>query len=281
MSWSKALTPLSAALLFTLSPASLLAQSSDEEEVDEGPITDETREGVSHPDRRDPLLSRVNELDQRAQEAFARGDYEGALNSQRAAQALIPASPRLFNMAACEERLEHHERAIELYEQFVASPDAPQSRRDQARERVSQLRELIVEERLEQERAEAAANAAPREGADESDGLAPGAFWAMVGLTSATAVGSIVLGALTLARHEEFLSLYQNEGNSAELRETGQSLSLATNILLGFTALAALTTLVFGLDTNWRRWRQRREGRVSMSPSFGPGGGALSVAGRF
>jgi hypothetical protein len=56
-------------------------------------------------------------------------------------------------------------------------------------------------------------------------------------------------------------------------------LALATNILLGVTGFAAVTTLVFALDTDWRR-PGRRE-RAGFVPVAGPGGGGLTIIGRY
>ncbi len=100
----------------------------------------------------------------------------------------------------------------------------------------------------------------------------------MLGLTSTAGVATIVLGAITLSRHKQFLSLYRGEGISAELQASGRSLSLITNITLGVAAASAISTLVLGLLT---RWRREGDERLSIAPGFSSGGGSLVLTGTF
>ena len=226
----------------------------------------------------DPMAERVQQHDARAQELFTQRDYAGALAEQRQAQALIPATPRIFNMAVCEERQGHLEAAIELYRDFLAADDAPADRRGQARQSIERLTEQLAAAREEEA---AAAAAAARVDASSTDApsrtveLSPAAFWSMLGVTGAIGAATIALGAVTLVRHEEFVSLYNDDPRSPQLQEQGRALALATNIMIGVTAFAAVTTLVFGLDTNWHR-RERSEGVALV-----PGAGSLAIVGRY
>lgn len=232
----------------------------------------------------DEVTLRVQRHDERAQELFVRGDYEGALTQQRQAQALLPATPRLFNMAVCEERLGNLESALDLYETFLSSDDAPAERRGQARQSIEHLTDQIAAARAAAT-AEAQSPTTPERTEptqERSIALAPAVFWATLGVSVACLVTTAVLGAVTLVRHEEFLGLYRDDPDSLQLQEQGTNMALATNIMLGVTALVALTTLVFGLDTDWERRRRRsREERVAIVPSGGPGGGGLAIVGRY
>jgi cytochrome P450 len=162
----------------------------------------------------------------------------------------------------------------------MASDDAPADRRGQARQRIEQLTDQIAEERAADATEEQLA-AALEAARDRTISLSPAAFWAMLGVTLASGAATAALGAVTLVRHNEFLDLYRDDPESSQLQEQGTNLALATNIMLGVTAFLALTTLVFALDTDWERGRSDREENVSLVPSVGPGGGNLSLIGRF
>lgn len=82
--------------------------------------------------------------DRRGQELFDAGDFAAALREMEAAQAVMPSTARLYNMAACNEQIGNRQAAIDLYRQFIASPDAPEGRRQRAERQLRQLEDETV-----------------------------------------------------------------------------------------------------------------------------------------
>ena len=199
-------------------------------------------------------------------------------------------------MAVCEERLGNGDQAIELYQQFIDAADAPEDRRAHAEYRIEEIRglqepevsdptvtapepeEVDVGETSEPQEQEAPETPPPSNNRDGRT-LSPAAFYVMLGFTSASAIAMAALGGVTLARHQEFLSLYRGEANSADLQDTGRNLAWGTNMLIGITAASAAITLVLGLVTDWRRGDRTAGASIIMSAR--PGGGALGLSGRF
>jgi len=91
------------------------------------------------------IVNEVRELDQNAQYYFGQGDYEAAIEALRGAHQLMPATPRLFNIAVCYERLNDAGQAIEYYARFARAADADEERRGRARERIDGLLTDLLE----------------------------------------------------------------------------------------------------------------------------------------
>ncbi len=250
----------------------------------------------------DEVVAEVSAYDARAEEYFAAGDFAAALAEQEAAQALLPATPRLFNMAVCLERLDRPREAMDLYRQFVVAPDVPSERRQLAQQRIDAIQVQLAEperppiefgsgEAVDEESEDVAAidedptptpEPVPVTAPADRSGrnLSPVAFWTMLGLTGAAGLATIICGAVTLDMHDEFLSTYQGEGDSRDLQVSGRNLSMVTNIFIGVTAAFAASALVLGLVTNWDDGEEDSDG-VALVPSVGPGGASLSLEGRF
>lgn len=79
---------------------------------------------------------------------FRQGDFSEAIEEFQRAEELSHEPINLWNIARCQERLGQRDRAIEYLERFMAEPNVPAERRQQALELLQQLREhppLIVE----------------------------------------------------------------------------------------------------------------------------------------
>lgn len=260
----------------------------------------------------DEVVARVAEHDARATELFEAGDFAAALAEQRAAQALLPATPRLFNMAVCQERLGNLRAAIDLYREFMAAEDSPPERRQLARQRIIELEAELNGPAPGESTGAAGEGRATGAGGAEAGGaetggagaggaetgtegggasaavlerdrsgrvLSPVGFYTMLGLTGASAIAMVVCGAITLNMHQEFLDQPRGGGDSYQLQDDGRNLAMVTNILIGVTSVFAASTLVLGLLTRWNNSAGEAENERGVA--LVPGLGALSLEGRF
>jgi hypothetical protein len=76
-------------------------------------------------------------------------------------------------------------------------------------------------------------------------------FWSMVGLTAISGVAFTVLGATTLSYRDHELDT--RDPAYWDVYNDGRALMLATDVMLGITSVAALSTLVMGFFTDWSR----------------------------
>lgn len=189
-------------------------------------------------------LELVREHDERGRLLFEDGDYEAALGEMQTAQELLPAAPRLYNMAVCEERLGRLERALALYLRFVESEDVPEERRMRAEQQIGALRaELAATQNIEP------IPATP----EEDHALSPVPFYSMLGATLVSGLTLAILGGTTASRHSEYQALEVGDPTARELWDEGRSLAIATNIFIGITAACALTAAVLAFFTRWQR----------------------------
>jgi hypothetical protein len=213
--------------------------------------------------------------DQRAQQRFEGGDYQGAFEELSAAQQLFPAAERLLSMAACQQRLGRSEEAIALYQLFLEDADADDEHRDLARQRIESLRaelDATVEETGAREDGEETAAEPP-----ERHRLSRAPFFSMIGVAGAAILGFAILGGITLGMHEEFL--VTDPGTQFdryhELQDNGRRMTVATNVLLGLACLSAAVAVVLAFFTDWGRRpagasssRPRRLGVVRLEPEL-------------
>lgn len=208
------------------------------------------QEQPSEPDRE--ATARAH--DERASELFEAGDYAGALTELQAAQDLLPATPRVYNMAVCHERLGHRDEAMALYRRFVDLEDAQADRVQRAHERLGALEEQSTVPELgspEPGESEAEAPVAPPVAPPSRQRLRPAAFYALLGTTLAIGVTATVTGSVALTWH--------NESQNEHL-EDGPPLAHATDALIGVGAALAVATLVVGVFT---RFRDETPGRAA------------------
>lgn len=191
-------------------------------------------------------IAAAMELDRQARERFQAGDLEEALELMVAAQALAPATPRLYNLAVCHERLGNRAEAIEYYQRFVEEVDRLDERRELAQERIERLRS----EREDSGDPPAISGSGDPETAErpgEGEGLSTTPFWVVFGVTAALGAASVVLGSVTLSFHSDW------EANALDddFQSTGRAMAHATDALIGLTAASALTALILVFFTQW------------------------------
>lgn len=209
-------------------------------------------------------IEEVMRHDQSAMEHFAAEEYGAAVGEFRAAQRLMPATNRLYNIALCEDRLGNLEQALELYRQYLGEPDALSDVRRTARDRIAAIQAELAARRepLETGGGGSAVEAGGGEGSGpepgpeptvpERRGLPPVAFYTTLGLTVASGIALTVLGAITLDRHDEFLTLpSQDDPRALPLQEEGRQLALATDVMIGVTSVAAAAAVVLAIFTRW------------------------------
>ena len=113
----------------------------------------------------------------------------------------------------------------------------------------------------------------------ESHGI--GRTWFVVSavVTVGLGAGATWQGITTMKTRDE-IEAANDAGNAplaSSLYDRGRSEQLRTNILIGATAAAGITTVVLGLVTNWSGESERRE--IAIKPT--DGGAAFVVGGRF
>ncbi len=117
--------------------------------------------------------------------------------------------------------------------------------------------------------------------AEEFEGLHPGLFWTGVGVTVVALAGGIAFGAQALSRSNDVDSRDPSIATSAEVDDIKSSARNA-DILFGVAALAATTTVIFAVFTNFGGdSSDDDEASIRIQPAAGPGGAGLNVQGSF
>jgi tetratricopeptide (TPR) repeat protein len=183
-------------------------------------------------------------------EAYDQGKYEIALREFQHAHALSHSPALYFNMAACEEHMDHYQAAALLLRQYlIEKPDADD--RANVEVRVKSLEER--DERLH--KIEPEPTVKPNAGVTPPTATAPPPkahlkyTWVMLGATAAVGAAAIGVGAYTVAHHSD---LKNGCGNSVDGCTSSQinglkSTAVATDVLIGVAAAAAVATVVFAV----------------------------------
>jgi tetratricopeptide (TPR) repeat protein len=186
------------------------------------------------------------------QEAYEQGKYEIALHEFQESHTLSRNPILYFNMAACEERLNHQQAAALLLRQYlVEKPDADD--RAQVENRIR-----VLEQHQEQIKAPEAPppTTRPAEPAPApTPALQPAAAapaprprfkwaWAGLGVTGAVGIAAIGVGAYTVAHHGDLKASCGAQGCSQPQIDGLKSAALATDVLIGITGAAAIATVV-------------------------------------
>jgi hypothetical protein len=121
--------------------------------------------------------------------------------------------------------------------------------------------------------ANANANANANGGGEEARGIPRGWFYLGLGLTAVLGGATVLSGLDAVAKHDQFKSDGCTSGGSgpvpvgcADHATSGTRATTRTNVLLGATALLAVTTVTIGILAV--RWKNGTEARVTFSPSF-------------
>ena len=196
-------------------------------------------------------------------DAYDQGKYEVALREFQHAHALSHSPALYFNMAACEEHMDHYQAAALLLRQYlIEKPDAD----DRAN---VELRVKSLEERDERlHKIEPEPTVKPNAGVTPTATAPPAKAhlkytWVMLGATAAVGAAAIGVGAYTVAHHSD---LKNGCGNSVDGCTSSQinglkSTAIATDVLIGVAAAAAVATVVFAVLETRKGARARSRAR--------------------
>ena len=187
-------------------------------------------------------------------EAYDQGKYEVALREFQHAHALSHSPALYFNMAACEEHMDHFQAAGLLLRQYlIEKPDADD--RQNVELRIKSLEER--DERLHKIEPEPQVKPTPGPATMTTTATpqpeAPRRHlkytWVMLGVTAGVGIAAIGVGAYTLAHHD---SLKTSCGKTPAGCSTSQidglkSTAVATDVLIGVAAAAAIATVAFAI----------------------------------
>jgi len=185
-------------------------------------------------------------------DAYDQGKYEVALREFQHAHALSHSPALYFNMAACEEHMDHFQAAGLLLRQYlIEKPDADDKANVELRIKALEERDerLHKMNEPEPEVKPMPATMTPVTTTAEKPKPRLKYTWVMLGVTGAVGVAAIGLGAYTVAHHSD---LKNGCGNTATGCTSSQisglkSTAVATDVLIGVTAAAAVATVVFAV----------------------------------
>lgn len=183
-------------------------------------------------------------------EAYDQGKYEVALREFQHAHALSHSPALYFNMAACEEHMDHYQAAALLLRQYlIEKPDADD--RANVELRVKSLEER--DDRLHKMN-EPEPTVKPSGGMTTAPPPAPAKphlklTWVMLGVTGAVGIAAIGVGAYVVSHHSD---LENGCGKTPQGCTSSQinglkSTAVATDVLIGVTAAAAVATVAFAI----------------------------------
>jgi hypothetical protein len=202
--------------------------------------------GGSLEDRRTPLAGapRINVYDMK-EESLKVGVHAGR---HRLSLSLDGYEPMSWTFDAAGGELSHHFELVPLHEhKEPAIPDAPPA---------EPVDNVVVTRPV------------------------PTSVWIGAGITGALVVGAAVTGVMATGKQSEFEKTNDGTDVSAaeDLKKSGETLNLVTDIMLGGAVVGAVVTTVLYVT---RPEVRKTESLVSWSPAAFAGGGGLWVNGKF
>jgi hypothetical protein len=182
-------------------------------------------------------------------DAYDSGRYEVAMREFQHSHALSHNAALYFNMAACEEHLNHYQAAGLLLRQYlIERPDADDRSKVEARIKVLETRDDSMkrpetEPTPRVERAVETPLPATRPAAPPRQRVIS---WVLLGVTGALAVGAIGAGSYAATQYGSLDGSCGKTaaGCSQADRDGVHSAALATDVLIGVAAAAAVATIV-------------------------------------
>lgn len=114
--------------------------------------------------------------------------------------------------------------------------------------------------------------------------LKPAAFYAMVGVTGALAIGVIATGVLTMQTHQDYEDTLESDWKDRnDLIDKGNTLGIATDALIGVGAAAALTAVILAVFTDFGKKEKKKKTAESSltAPDLKLGAGSVMFEQRF
>jgi tetratricopeptide (TPR) repeat protein len=180
---------------------------------------------------------------------YDQGRYEDALYEFQRAQALSHNAELYFNMAACEEHMDHYQAAAVFLKQYLLErPEAAD--KENVRARIKALEER--DERLHRPEGQPTPLVSPAPIVVVAPPPPPPApkkpigGWVALGVTGALGVAAIALGSYTVVQHGNLKStcgatpIGCAQGDIDGLHGA----AIGTDVLIGLTAAAAVATVV-------------------------------------
>ena len=185
-------------------------------------------------------------------DAYDQGKYEVALREFQNAHAMSHSPALYFNMAACEEHLEHFQSASLLLRQYLIEKPTAEDR-ENVEQRITSLEDRDSQLKKMVEPPPTVKQPEPRPALVVAAPPPPKwhlkCTWVMLVATAAVGVAAIGVGAYTVAHHSD---LKNGCGDTVDGCSSGQvsglkSTAVATDVLIGVTAAAAVATVVFAV----------------------------------
>jgi tetratricopeptide (TPR) repeat protein len=185
--------------------------------------------------------------------AYDQGKYEVALQEFQHAHAMSHSAALYFNMAACEEHMDHFQAASLLLRQYlIEKPEADDRANVELRvksleERDERLHKMTSEPgEIKQQQPPIVVTTAPP---PTKPKLHLKYTWVLLGTTAAAGAAAIGVGAYTVAHHSDLKSGCgaTAAGCSSSQISGLKSTAIATDVLIGVTAAAAVATIAFAV----------------------------------
>ncbi len=212
---------------------------------------------VVHAEERPAQVADARERFSRAVALVDAEEFGEALIIFEELQQARPHPILLYNIAWCLSRLGQRIEALEQFDAYLESGDESADRQDAAGLERARLAEVLAVADLDVTSAEPAdaveaepepVNLEPLDPEPPTRRrLSQGWFWGALGLTLATGAGMAATGAVTMVLSDRWLQ----EGDVND-RDTGRTFRLVTDILLIAAVVEAVTTLIFGLLTDFQ-----------------------------
>jgi tetratricopeptide (TPR) repeat protein len=204
-------------------------------------------------------------------DAYDQGKYQLALQEFGQAHALSHNAALYFNMAACEEHMDHFQAAALLLKQYlIEKPDAEDRANVQVRiksleERDERLHKMVESPTVKSEPTTTAGS--------ETHPSKPRLkyTWVALGVTGAVGIAAIGVGAYTVVHHSDLKTGCGSTATGCSASEIDglRATAIATDVLIGVTAAAAVATVVVAvLEVRRSRAEMQRATRAPARVAF-------------
>lgn len=194
-------------------------------------------------------VERARAYFQAAVDAYDQGRYELALREFQHAHALSHNAALYFNMAACEEHMDHFQAASLLLRQYlIEKPDAEDHDNVEARIKGLEERDERLHKMVEDTPIVAAPKPAPAPAPVVMEKPRPHFkyAWIALGVTAAAGAAALGTGIYSITRHDALKSGCgaTAAGCSASDRSSLDAATRATDALIAITAVGAVGTVI-------------------------------------